>query len=460
MDGQRASRSRIRPIAGGLLLLWIGGALALAGCMPDIGTQTVPEAMEFDPGTGRVPQPTVLVINPATGKIDMSLAGVTVPADCLAQTAMPVAQCEFYQYLQSLDGFPTTAGAIAPATAALIPASLKATNVVVVDIARQKTFPDLAFGVDEATKNLTIDPTAGWDVGALYVGAVRGYANGVKAVGPVEAVDGIEVVASSVMFLLKEETSLMCGAATAADIPASCPYMTLLTQQMPDAEARASLVSLEAVRQGLGALGAFGAMTDLGGMPKAEQAVLWAFPTHSASVIELDPTKGLLPKVNGTREIRLKVKGEVDPATVTAWSLDAPGTVFLLDLTALANDDLGGGLPAFSVAVADGALVLTADADLPDGHTIATLVTTGVKNPAGVALVAPPITVLLKSRGPLVDAQGHSQVPSDVSDGDAAQLEGGRADFATLLDDELFASLTGLARADLAYVYGFNFPNP
>jgi hypothetical protein len=429
--------------------------------MPDIGAQSIPEAMEFDPGTGRVPQPTVLVINPVTGKIDLSLAGVTVPADCLAQAAMPVAQCEFYQYLQSLDGFPTTAGAVAPVTALLDPASLTATNVVVVDLARRKAFVDLAFGVDEATKNLTIDPKAGWDVGALYVGAVRGYANGVQAVGGIDAVGGTAVVASSVMFLLKEETSLMCGAATASDIPASCPYMTLLTQQMPDAEARASLVSLETVRQGLGALGAFGAMTDLGGMPKAEQAVLWAFPTHSASVIELDPNpkRPLLPTVNGPREIRLKVKGPVDPATVTAWSLDAPGTVFLLDLTALANDDLGGGLPAFSVAVADGALVLTADADLPDGHTIATLVTTGVQNPSGVALVASPVTALLKSRGPLVDAQGRSQVPSDVGDADAALLEGGRADFATLLDDELFASLTGLTRGDLAYVYGFDFPN-
>ena len=68
--------------------------------------------------------------------------------------------------------------------------------------------------------------------------------------------------------------------------------------------------------------------------------------------------------------------------------------------------------------------------------------------------------MLLKAQGALVDAQGHSQVPSDVSDADAASLEAGRADFATLLDDPLFSGLTGLARADLAYVYAFDFPNP
>ena len=454
MDGHRASRSLVRWFAGGALPLLLGSALIPVGCMPDIGTEAVPEAMEFDPGTGRVPQPTLLVINPVTGKIDMSLAGVTVPADCTTQTAMPMAQCEFYQYLQSLDGFPTTAGAVAPATAALDPATLTSTNVVVVDVARQKAFTDLAVGFDSVAKNVTVDPKAGWDVGAMYVGAVRGYANGVKAVG------GAEVVASSIMFLLKQETSLMCDAATADAIPASCPYMTLLTQQMSEADAKASLVSLEAVRQGLVALGAFTAMKGLGGLPKEEQAVLWAFPTHSASVIELDPTKGLLPVVNGKREIRLKVKGDVDPTTVTPWSMDAAGTVFLLDLTALAANDMGGGLPGFGVAVADGAVVITADADLPDGHTIATLVTMGVKNPKGVALVPPPITVLLKAQGALVDAQGHSQVPSDVSDADAASLEAGRADFATLLDDPLFSGLTGLARADLAYVYAFDFPNP
>jgi hypothetical protein len=376
-----------------------------------------------------------------------------VPADCIAQTLMAVAQCEFYQYLQSLDGFPSTAGATAPVTAALDPASLTATNVVIVDIGSGKTFTDLAIGFTTVGNNVTIDPKSGWDVGTIYVGAVRGYANGVKAIG------GTEVVGSSVMYLLKEKEILTCGGLTASTIPASCPYYVLLAQQMSDVEARDSLIALEAARQSIATQGAVAAMAETGGIPREEQAVLWAFPVHSASVVELDPTKGLLPSVSGKNEIRLKVKGSVNPATVTAWSLDAPGSVFLLDLTALEANDLSGGLPAFTAAYEDGAIVLRADVDLPVGHTIATLVTTGVTNSKGVALVPSPVTVLLKARGPLVDDAGKSQV-ADVPDADATELEAGRADFAKLLDDELFAGLTGLNRADLVYVYAFDFPNP
>ncbi len=460
MNRHRALRIPGRPCGGGRRPARFAGLLAgtlavaaVVSCMPDIGTEAIPEAMEFDPATGRVPQPIGLVIHPATGRIDLSLAGVAVPADCAAQAAMPVAQCEFYQYLQSLDGFPTTAGLTAPATAALDPATLTPANVVAVDVTRGKAAANLAIGFVDATRMVTVDPATGWDVGTTYVAAVRGYANGVKAAS------GAQVVASSVMFLLKEDRPLTCGAASAGAIPESCDYMTLLTQSMTVEEARESLATLEGVRLSLNAAGAFAAMTNVGGVPEAEQAVLWTFPTHSASVIELDPTKGLLPKVSGKQEIRLPVKGDVDPATVSAWSLDAPGTVFLLDLTALEAGDLGAGLPAFTAAYADGAIVLTADADLPDGHTIATLVTTGARNPQGVALVPPPITVLLKATGALTDAGGKSQV-SDVSDADAAELEAGRKDFATLLDDELFAGLTGLSRADLAYVYAFDFPNP
>ena len=53
MDGHRASRSLVRWFAGGALPLLLGSALIPVGCMPDIGTEAVPEAMEFDPGTGR-----------------------------------------------------------------------------------------------------------------------------------------------------------------------------------------------------------------------------------------------------------------------------------------------------------------------------------------------------------------------------------------------------------------------
>jgi hypothetical protein len=450
MNGRGFSGSRTRSCAWGLAAALL---LVPPGCMPDIGEDPVPQAMEFDPTTGRVPEPTVLVMDPATGLVDLGRAGVEVPADCLALPVNAIANCQLNRYVESLDGFPPTTAIRAPATAALDPATLTAANVVLVDATRGKAVPDLAFGFDDDAGYLTLAPKGALATGTLYVGAVRGYGQGVKAA------DGSEVTGTSIMALLKSTGSLTCGAATAQAIDAACPALALLVQQMPEADARASLVDLEAARGQLAALKTWEAAQSVAGLSRDDIAVLWAFPTHSATVIDVDPGLKILPEVKGTDEIRLKVNGPVDPATVTAWTLDAPGTVFLLDLTALAANDLSGGLPAFAVSLDGAMLVLKADTPLPDGHTVAILVTTGMKNPAGKALVPPPLAVLLKALGPLADDAGKSLVDG-VADADARDLEAGRKDFATLLDDPLFASLTGLDRGALAYVYAFDFPNP
>src|SRR5678815_5212387 len=55
----------------------------------------------------RAPQPTGLIINPGTGKIDFALAGTPLPEDCSTQQVLTQAQCQFGQWLQTLNGFPT-----------------------------------------------------------------------------------------------------------------------------------------------------------------------------------------------------------------------------------------------------------------------------------------------------------------------------------------------------------------
>src|SRR5262245_3372853 len=116
---------------------WLPLLAALAGaCTPDVGSTPVPTSMQFDLTAmpPRVPQPTALIGNPQTGHIDFSLAGTPIPADCSTQTALTEAQCEFDQWLQTLDGFPSLTTASAPASAALDPATLTlGTNVVVFD---------------------------------------------------------------------------------------------------------------------------------------------------------------------------------------------------------------------------------------------------------------------------------------------------------------------------------------
>jgi len=185
-----------------------------AACVPDLHTpDVIPETveMQFDPTTGRVPQPTSLVINPGTGHIDFSVAGIVVPTDCtnadmLAAAKISAAECLFDQYLQSLDGFPTVTPATAPASAALDPATfMPGTNVAVV--ATKAMAPvagsDLITGFDPAGNFLDVRPKH-WTVGEFYWAAVRGYANGIKAA------DGAEVIGSQAQLLLKQDSPLTC----------------------------------------------------------------------------------------------------------------------------------------------------------------------------------------------------------------------------------------------------------
>ena len=78
--------------------------------------------MEFEPtGTPpRVSEPSFAVHRP-DHRTDRPGAGAgsTCRPTARNQTAMPEAQCEFNQYLESLDGFPTVAGARAPVSAAV-----------------------------------------------------------------------------------------------------------------------------------------------------------------------------------------------------------------------------------------------------------------------------------------------------------------------------------------------------
>jgi hypothetical protein len=75
--------------------------------------------------------------------------------------------------------------------------------------------------------------------------------------------------------------------------------------------------------------------------------------------------------------------------------------------------------------------------------------------------VPSPITVLLRTRGALVDDDGHSVVDG-VPDADAAELEAGRAELAQVLDDPLVKTLSttdarpdGLTRELIAYLFAF-----
>jgi hypothetical protein len=429
-------------------------ALALA-CTPDVGSTPVPTAMQFDltATPPRAPQPTALIVNPQTGLIDFSLAGTPIPADCSTQTALTGAQCQLDQWLQTLDGFPSLSTASAPASAALDPATLTlGANVVVFDaMAGALVLPGPVAGFDAASTSLTVTPPGPWTLGDFYWIGVRGYANGVRDAG------GGEVVGSPTMALLKQDTSLTCGAPDPTQLDPHCPgYEVVALGSASAAAAAAQLFQLEAIRQAYIAGHGFDVMA-ASGLPKAELAVLWGFPIHTNSVPLLLPGTAAVPHVPAADQIVVGVQGPVDPTTVSAFAAPAQGgPVVVMDLTAVAAGDLTAGFPPVAAAyvASVGAIAIQFASAFTAGHEIGLFFTDAIHSPDGAPLVASPVSVLLTLTAPLVDSAGHSTV-SEVGDADAAALEAGRQALAPLLDNPTITALTGITRANLVYCYAF-----
>ncbi len=428
--------------------------LVTASCTPDIGHDPVPEAMEFDTEAAppRVPQPTGLIVNPTTGRIDFALAGTPLPADCSKSEGLSPAECQFDRYLETLDGFPTLSPVSAPATAVLEPSTLTlGDNVVIVPLRNPSTTPNVALGFDDTARALTVRAVPSWAVGETYFVAVRGYEQGVRARS------GTEVVGSPTQALLKQDSSLTCGAATPEAIDPHCPALELLAQTQADAAARASAVTLEAIRESYLASGIWQRLAGAG-LPKSEVAVLWEFPIHTASVAELDPSVGLVPEMSAANEIRVAVHGPVDPASVSAFVVrKVPGSVVLMDLSAAATGDLVAGFPEIEAEYTEGTIVMRGKAPFVAGHQYGVFMTNDLRAPSGAPLVPAPISVLLSLAYPVADASGKSLV-SSVADADAVVLEAGRAQLATLFDNPVFGPLTGLTRDNLVYCFAFEAP--
>ncbi|MBI4508971.1 MAG: hypothetical protein HY698_05015 [Deltaproteobacteria bacterium] len=438
------------------------------GCVPGLATDVPPEMMVFDPqgSPPLVPTPSFLAMNPTTGKIDLSSAGIDVPADCQAQKAIPIAQCEFFQYLESLDGFPTLTPAQAPASAALDMGTVKVPdNLFVYNAATSQALTTDALRVEvrptDSAHSLSIDPKKGWDRGGMYFISVRGYEKGIRAQS------GLDVVSSPIYFLLKKDESLACNTEPPALVsPKQCPYYQVIAKPgKTQEEVSASLFSLEKLRRTLRSLGparidAWNLIGTAGKMAKEEVAIFWVFPTHSSPVAEVDPSRGLVPEIVDDQTLRIAVKGTVKGDTVSRLVplVGKSGTVLLLDLTELkeATSDLGrlGAFLMIDPSYESGSITVKLSASsLTPGHQYAIFLTHGITDDAERPLVPSPLTVLLRSRGPLVE-DGKSTV-SGVAYDQALQIEGGRKELAQLLDNESFVSSTGLSRDKIAYIYAF-----
>jgi hypothetical protein len=440
---------------GPLLAVFVASAVLMGACTPDVGSTPVPTSMQFDitATPPRVPQPTALLVNPQTGLIDFSLAGIVIPPDCSTQTVLTQAQCQFDQWLQTLNGFPSLTTASAPASAALDRTTLAlGTTVVVFDTmagASLTSGPVVDF--DPTSTSLTVAPPGPWTLGDFYWLGVRGYANGVR-----DAAGG-EVVGSPTMALLKQDGSLTCDAADPTQLDPHCAGYQVVLQGNPSPTAAAmQLFQLEAIRTAYIAGHGFEVMA-ASFLPKDEIAVLWGFPIHTNSVPLLLPGTTAVPQMPVAGQILVATQGPVAPATVSAFIPTVQnGPVVVMDLTAAAAGDLNAAFQPFAASYlpTPGAIAIQLSAPFPAGHEVGLFFTNAIQSPNGAPLVASPVSVLLTLTAPLVDSAGHSAV-SEVPDAAAAALEAGRQALQPLLDNPAFSTLTGVTRANLVYCYAF-----
>jgi hypothetical protein len=482
-----SARSRRTWVAG-----WVGVALlTVSTCAPDIANDRPPDVVQFDPTAEppRSPEPNAVVINPDTGLIDFGVLGRWLPplaSDCQNYDhVLPVAQCEFYMYLQTLDGFPSVSPVRVPVSAPLDLSTVAPVTdsspgtLFVLDREFAELLSNLRTGYREKTGYLTIESPSGWRLGHNYVMALRGYDDGVRAE------DGNRVVASATYFMLRQAESLLDCTPDAQDlVPVAqqtldplCKWFELTLMQLHDATAAAeSLITLETLRQSFVRADFWNILNQLADWRPEEVAIVWSFPIHTNSVAELNPSTGIVPQRVDDRSLRLPVKGAIDPASLIPFDMLGPplpgdkGTVILLNLTALAAGNTFGGFPEFTVDLTtDGSIAIRTTDPMTDGEQYGIVLTVpsaeddaarnGVTSPDGRPLVPSPVTVLLRSRGPIVDAAGESLV-SGITDEDGADLEAGRLQLVDLLDDPTFTAAAKITRENVAYLYAFEFPNP
>lgn len=482
-----------------LLSALVAVALAGTGCTPDVPQEAPPAflELEFDPSASppKAFQPTVLVTNEETQKLDFSAAGIEIPADPLDcptdDPALPLAACEFYWYMEQLDGFPTLTPGQTPVIThqpdgTLVQTPLDLATVTMPDnlfvqnlLGAGGPLTDLDVSYDADTGSLVFDPPAGWDIGGLYFVAIRGYENGIKDTA------GNAGAKSIIYVLLQQDVPLTCGITEATD-PAlpECGFYSLFAsdarfKDLPagqkEATIFATLAQLEQLRstfkgEGLLPFDLWDLAAESAAMPPEEVGILWAFRSHTASVIELNPNKGMVPTVTNNT-ITLTPKGPIQEDTLKPFSLgDNTGTVFLLDATAYLGGDLVNALPGFTIAYVEGEIVLTTTADLIVGHQYIVVVSSEVEGKPGVPIVPSPLTVFLRTRGALVaDFAVCATAPETaiplapgLKGPDACQAEAGRQQLQALLDSETVIDLTknanrpdGLVRELVAYLVAF-----
>lgn len=390
----------------------------------------------FDPDASVIPMPTDVLR-------DATAARLNLPNDTDKERAkLNPTEAEFYDYLETLDGWSSLMSASVEFTGPIDPKSISDGTVQVWHwTALPERVEDVRISLSADGKKLTIDPPrAGWIRGDRYVALVRGGSKGL--VGQ----SGEKVECDAAFYFLRQVEQL--------DTPKH-------EHAFPGADhnERVSNASrLEGIRKDLTNAFDYFAARDL---PRGDVAALWAFTVTTKTELAMDQPSQRIPLPIGLMVDPLT--GRID-APVAPWDSEVEGEAKkrlsdfdgaglsgsqLFEFTAPMNAatlteaniqlyKISGGTPVLEPAkvelLADKThLVVTPKSGrLPEKTTFALVLGKGIQDAQGQQPVLMPLGHFLRAKQPVL-IDGKSQIRA-IDDHDALKVETSRTELASALD--------------------------
>ena len=413
------------------------GLAALAGCS-DLGLDPQAKLIHarFDPDARVIPMPTDVLRDRALGRLEL-------PNDTDAERAkLTPAESEFYDYLETLDGWSSLMSATVDLTGAIDPASIGDSTLQVWHWGPvPEQVKDVRVSVSADGKKITIDPPrTGWHRGERYVAMLRGGSKGVVGLA------GERVDCDAAFYFLRQTTPL--------DTPDHEHAFPGVTQ----AERQDNARKLEVIRKDLtSAFDFFEANT----LPRSEIAALWAFTVTTRTELAMDQPSQRMPlpidlmidpatgkidapvapwdtPVEGEAKARLKEFDGFGLSSSQLFELTGPMDATTLTEATVKVYAIGGAVPVLVPAtvelLADKThLIITPKSGrLAEKTHYALVVSDAIRDVDGKVPTIMPVGHFLKAHAPIL-VDGASQIPA-VSDRDATKVEGSRTELAAALE--------------------------
>lgn len=375
---------------------------------------------------------------------DKDAGALSMPNDTAEELAkLTAAEAEFYEYLETLDGWSTLMTATVEFTGAIDPVSITDGTVQVWHWgAVPDRVEDVRMHLSADGKKLSIDPPrTGWLRGDRYIAIVRGGANGVKGL------EGERVECDAAFYFLRQRERL--------DVPEHERAFPGETAQ----KRRDNAAKLEKIRTDLEA--PFDFIAESRGIPRDEVAALWAFTVTRRTEVAMDqpsqriplpidlmlePTTGKVhapiapwdTPVEAEAKQKLAVFDGFGLSSSQLFELTQPMSTTTLNENTVKLYRIDGAapvhVPATIETLADKThIVVTPKIKrLAEKATYAVVLSTDARDAEGNAPVAMPIGHFLQAKSPIL-VDGKSQIPA-IDDHDARKLEDSRAKLAAALD--------------------------